>query len=68
LNLVTKEFAQNAVAMMQADGNLATYDSKKVAVWSALAAGSPAGTKLTLDPAGKLQLVDPKGQALWSSQ
>jgi hypothetical protein len=68
LNLVTKNFAQNAAAIMQADGNLATYDAKNGPIWTARTGGSPAGTKLTLDPSGTLQLVEPNGQALWSSQ
>jgi len=68
LNLVTKQFGRNATATKQTDGNLVTRDANQGFVWGAREVKSPKGSTLTITDDGKLQIIDPVGTVLWSSQ
>ncbi len=66
LNSLTPNWRTNGYAVFQSDGNLATYQANNAFVWSARNVVSPAGTTLTLNDRGELQLIAPNGQALWT--
>jgi hypothetical protein len=68
LNSLTPNWRKNGYAIFQADGNLATYQADKTYVWSARHVVSPAGTTLTLNDQGELQIVGPDGRALWTGK
>ena len=66
LNSLAQNWRNNGYAVFQSDGNLATYQSDKAYVWSARQVQSPAGTTLTLNDRGELQINGPDGKALWT--
>ncbi len=66
LNSLTPNWRNNGYAVFQADGNLATYQADNGYVWSARHTPSPAGTTLTLNDKGELQIIGPDGKPLWT--
>jgi hypothetical protein len=56
-------------AVMQEDGNLIVYDSKKSALWSSGTNGKgTAPFKLLLEDNGLLELIDANKKQIWSSK
>jgi hypothetical protein len=68
LNEQTDRYASTAIITKQTDGNLVAYDADKGYIWSARHEASPAGTTLTLQSSGALEIVAPSGDVLWSSK
>lgn len=66
LNDKAPDWRKNGYAVFQADGNLATYQANNAYVWSARHVPAPAGTTLTLNDKGELQIIGPDRKVLWT--
>ncbi len=66
LSLLVPNWQKSAHVVFQPDGNLAVYQADKGFLWSARMVASPAGTTLTLNDKGELQIVGPDGKPLWT--
>lgn len=67
LQEVGVDYRRTGRAVMQADGNFALYAADGAYLWSALTAEPDPAARLTISPAGALQLVSDRRGVLWAS-